>query len=169
MAKKLKADEPEDNDIEEVIDGLESISASDLDLDEEDFEAGMAILRKESDVDAESAIDAVPYWARTIKKESLDAVKKAGYIIPELKPRINAKYHVKLISPIRHVKSKKGDFDVVTIENDGFHESLKVNESFKFSLESERQRNNLSYKDLESMDIVFQKKEDGFMVVQINR
>ena len=109
-----------------------------------------------------------PYWAKTIKKESLEAVKKAGYIIPEFMPRKNAVYHFKLKGAIKPVVSNKGNFNVVDIDNDGLRMSLKTNKSFEFGLESERERLGLSYKALESVEITYQKKDDGFVVVQIN-
>ena len=159
------------SDIEEIIDGLTSISREDLqdDLSGPDFEKGMEILKQESLDDFEAVIDEVPYWAKKINRDSLEAVRKAGYILPELKPVPNEKYHVRLISPIKHVISKKGEFDVVTINNDGLRESLKVNESFKFSLLSEKERLGLSFRDIENIPVVFLKKDDGFMVVQINK
>lgn len=105
-------------------------------------------------------------WATQFKQESIDKAIKQD-ILPELKPRKNATYEVILLTLPRKIESTKGTFYVVTIDNGGLHQTMKANQSFLFGLESLRQKNNLSYRDLINRKIIFQKDEEGMMNIQM--
>lgn len=107
-----------------------------------------------------------PKWA-DFPAESIRASIEVGEILPELRPRKNAIYRVTLKSLPKEVISSKGNFYVVEIDYEGLLMSLKANRSFNFCLKRHKVRNNLRYSDLVGRELVFQKNEKGFFVVQI--
>lgn len=106
-----------------------------------------------------------PEWA-DFDDASIKASIDAGEILPELKPRKNAIYNAILQSLPKEVKSDKGDFYTVEIKIDGMRKSLKANRSFNFCLKRYKVKNHLKYSDLVGREIVFQKDDSGYMIVQ---
>ncbi|MBA7494954.1 hypothetical protein ES702_05532 [subsurface metagenome] len=108
----------------------------------------------------------VPVWAK-FPEASIKASIKAGEILPELRPRKNAIYRAILNSLPKEVISDKGNFYTVEIEIEGMRKSLKANRSFNFALTRFKTENKIPFTDLIGREIVFQKDENGYMIVQI--
>ena len=125
---------------------------------------------------ANGLIGTKPKWD-TFDPAKVRASIKAGNILPELKPRINAVYTVKLLTVPKEVKYEKKDregkviesgvFNTVDVNHDGMRKTLKTNQSFLFKLKIYHEDTGFPYSMLVGKELVIQKDEDGFMSVQI--
>ena len=127
---------------------------------------GLTILEEIEFPEGSKSEEEEPKWA-DFPAESIRASIEAGEILPELRPRKNAIYRVTLKSLPKEVVSSKGTFYVVEIDYEGLMMSLKANRSFNFCLKRYKVNNNFRYSDLVGKDLVFQKNEKGFFVVQV--
>jgi hypothetical protein len=118
--------------------------------------------------DAEKADETKPAWARFPKK-SMDKVKEAGYILPELKLRKGASYSVILIEAPKLIQTKKGDFFVCKVDDREMIKTCKCNASFRFSLDAEVEKYKLSYDQLIGLNLIIQKNDSGMVSVQIKQ
>ena len=107
-----------------------------------------------------------PKWAQ-FPKESMEKVKKAGYILPELKFRKGASYSIILLETPKEVKTDKGTFFVAKVDDREMIKNCKCNASFRFSLDAEKEKLGLSYAELVGKRLIVQKNESGMVSVQI--
>ena len=107
------------------------------------------------------ANEEIPEWEKGLKKESIGNLVKQPKMYPQLKPRMDAKYRLKILTLPRMVETKEyGEgFVMNVIDKDGNINSLWVGESIKLALAVERRRNNLKANDLLDRWITLQKTQ----------
>ena len=103
--------------------------------------------------------DPIQGWESQFKEESYENVLKQGEIFPNLYPRLNAMYNVKLLSTPKEIKTKFGVGYVVELEYNGLHMSLYCSNSFLFNLGVQKRLKKLTNQGLIGREIVFQKSE----------
>lgn len=108
----------------------------------------------------------IPEWEKGLKKESVDTLVALPKMYPQLKPRMDAKYKLRILTLPRRVTTKeygKG-FVMEVIIPDGDINSLFVGESIKIAFAVYRRRNKLKAKDLLDKNFTLQKvqtEKDG--------
>ena len=95
-----------------------------------------------------------------LETKSLKASLDAGLILPQLKPRLNQVYEVKVLSEPRSFEGTYGIAFSIDIESEGMEKSLILPKSFRFQLKVAMMRKQLKYfKDLIGKTLLFQKIE----------
>ena len=102
----------------------------------------------------------IPEWEKGIKKESIERILSLPPIYPQLKPRLDAKYKLTIITlPRKITTSEFGDGLVMDVEESGSRQSLFVGESIRLALAVHRRRHKLKAIELIGKIFIIQKVE----------
>ena len=103
----------------------------------------------------------IPIWERGLKQESIETLIALPKMYPQLKPRMDAKYKLKILTLPREVTTKEYGKGLImeVIIPDGDINSLFVGESIKIAFTVYRRRNKLKPEDLLDKSFTLQKTQ----------